>query len=1173
MLNKHAPNIDLIWWKRGEDVQNFGDYLTIMLNEVFLGPAFVVGDAYRLIGSVIDDQIIHDDLTQLGKWANGTLVYWCCGARADAPLTAESLARIVICGVRGPLSRAALGLPESMPIGDPALLLPLLHAPDPDVDTRGKSICIPHIDEPKLDSWLLKHTGVDRIIRPSIAASREALTKFIDEIAASDFVLAGSLQAAIVACAYDRPFCFFDSGHLDVTFKWRDFAASIGIGAFFARNMVEGRRIYEDLIRPQLNKPLLFPILAVAPLQVRTDLLIEAARRDAQRLGTQSSLDRGALENFFGWVDQAASRATEGRRYAAEVSAHQATVSELQRVQLEVKGLSNRLSDEAARRLKEVSEAAGEVENLRREMKELSDRLLEEAAGRIHEVGKAKERAKMLLCERNVAQEERDILSAQLSQVARERANLAEEAAKAYRRPWRPIKYSINSVTLKALSAVVRPVAGRVATRFRKSADRRSPSRFDQYLAPPKPSGLIASPSAKEKDQAPGETQRITEVDVLAVSLRTSANPVVSIIIPCYGKPLLTLQCLRSIAVNPPKAAFEVLVVDDASGDPDVAFLEQVAGLRLEINPSNLGFLKSCNRAATLARGDYLFFLNDDTIVGKDWLDPLIEIFNRYPEAGLAGSKLLFPDGSLQEAGGIIWNTGEAWNYGRGDRPDRPQYNYVREADYISGCAILIRRNLWNELAGFDERYAPVYCEDSDLAFRIRAVGKKVYYCPFSVIVHLEGATNGTNVTTGAKAHQITNTETFRVRWRETLSRDHFAPGLEIGRARDRSRGRKIALVVDHYIPQPDQDAGSRTMMAIIESLLDAGYIVKFWPDNLNYDRDYATLLQWKGVEVQYGHLSFKAWIEENGDAISLALLSRPTVAPRYISLLRQETTAPIVYYGHDLHFKRMRMQGEKAGDPVLTAQANEMETIERAIWADVDTVLYPSAEETAVVEQTANRAATIIPYAYDDFGDDREPPKTSEIVFIAGFAHPPNIDAAVWLVNEILPLIRRNEPEAALLIVGANPTDAVRALASDGVKVTGRVSEEELREIYAHARVALVPLRVGAGVKSKVVEAMREGLPLVTTNVGAQGLPGVEGVAIVRDAAQEIADGVVRLMRDDALWLKISKKEVEYARQHFSREAFQAAILGAVHNAGSTSSLGRSSHFSMASLKSATDH
>ena len=244
-----------------------------------------------------------------------------------------------------------------------------------------------------------------------------------------------------------------------------------------------------------------------------------------------------------------------------------------------------------------------------------------------------------------------------------------------------------------------------------------------------------------------------------------------------------------------------MIVVDDASGDPGVELLRDVAGLRLEINPANLGFLKTCNRAAQLARGEYLFFLNNDTLVCEGWLEPLLAVFDTFPDAGLVGSKLLFPDGTLQEAGGIVWSDGSAWNYGRSDDPDKPEYNYVREADYISGCAILVPRALWDELGGFDELFAPAYCEDSDLAFRVRAAGRKVYYCPFSAIVHLEGSTQGTDVTSGIKAYQVENTKKLYERWRETL-----VEGSVSARRRDHARARSK--------PRPQDRIWSSTIMS-----------------------------------------------------------------------------------------------------------------------------------------------------------------------------------------------------------------------------------------------------------------------------------------------------------------------------------------------------------------------
>jgi len=757
----------------------------------------------------------------------------------------------------------------------------------------------------------------------------------------------------------------------------------------------------------------------------------------------------------------------------------------------------------------------------------------------------AEARAAEFEAERDSAAAARESLRTLTAHLIGERAYLASQLTRTYRRPWRSLRSALNFRLLSAISAASRPMSARISARFARSAEKHSPKRFDRFLSPP------GAPAPRRRTFGPipkFENRPLSKADVAGVRLPASDHPLVSVIIPSYGKPRLTLNCLKSIAAFPPATPFEVIVTDDASGDSGVELLRDVAGLRLEINRANLGFLKTSNRSAELAKGDYLFFLNNDTLVCEGWLEPLLRVSDQFPDAGLVGSKLLFPDGTLQEAGGIVWNDGSAWNYGRSDDPDKPEYNYVREADYISGCAILVPRALWRKLGGFDELFAPAYCEDSDLAFRVRAAGRKVYYCPFSAIVHLEGASQGTDLTSGIKAYQIANTEKLVERWRETFSREQFPPGQEIMRARDRSRDRRTALVVDHYIPQPDQDAGSRTMVAIIECLQHAGYVVKFWPDNLSYDPDYTKLLQMLGVEVFYGiGLFFDDWIKENGHAVALAVLSRPTVALRYIGPLRRHSKATVVYYGHDLHFQRLGMQARRTGDAELAAEAGQIEKTERSIWRRADVVLYPSPEEIAVAGSAAARAAAIIPYAYDGFGDGRRPADNHEILFVAGFAHPPNVDAAVWLKGEIMPLIRDRVPDATLKLVGANPSPAVRALGGDWIEVAGRVSEDELRARYARARIAMVPLRVGAGVKSKVVEALREGLPLVTTSVGAQGLPGVDQAISIADDPRGLADAAVKLLLDDAAWSEASIRQIQYARKHFSRDAFRRSFIEAI--------------------------
>ena len=188
-------------------------------------------------------------------------------------------------------------------------------------------------------------------------------------------------------------------------------------------------------------------------------------------------------------------------------------------------------------------------------------------------------------------------------------------------------------------------------------------------------------------------------------------------------------------------------------------------------------------------RGQYVVLLNNDTEVTGDWLDALMRVFETRPDAGLVGSKLIYPDGSLQEAGGIVWQDGGAWNYGRGDDASRPAYNYVRETDYCSAASVMLPTELWKALGGFDLRYIPAYCEDSDLAFRVREAGYKVYVQPKSVVVHHEGKSNGTDTAAGIKHYQVLNHRKLVERWGAVFA-GHRPNGVDVFRARERSLDR-----------------------------------------------------------------------------------------------------------------------------------------------------------------------------------------------------------------------------------------------------------------------------------------------------------------------------------------------------------------------------------------------
>lgn len=237
-------------------------------------------------------------------------------------------------------------------------------------------------------------------------------------------------------------------------------------------------------------------------------------------------------------------------------------------------------------------------------------------------------------------------------------------------------------------------------------------------------------------------------------------------------------------------------MIDDASTDETAEMLERWARrdprVRVIRNPEGLGFLDSCNRGAEFATGEILVFLNNDTLPRPGWLPPLLRTLTEQPRAGAVGGKLLYPDGTLQEAGGMIFNDASGCNVGRGDaRPDRPPYNALREVDYCSGALLATPRALFLSLGGFDRRFRPAYYEDTDYCFSLWDRGYRVFYQPESEVVHIEGVTSGTDLRSGVKSHQVVNRLKFAEKWRTALASQTAPRPIAVGSIHNRTIRRK----------------------------------------------------------------------------------------------------------------------------------------------------------------------------------------------------------------------------------------------------------------------------------------------------------------------------------------------------------------------------------------------
>jgi GT2 family glycosyltransferase len=630
-------------------------------------------------------------------------------------------------------------------------------------------------------------------------------------------------------------------------------------------------------------------------------------------------------------------------------------------------------------------------------------------------------------------------------------------------------------------------------------------------------------------------------------SVPFSQTPKVSVIIPVHGKLSWTLACLRSIARHGANAPFEIIVVDDASPDDSVATLAQIRGLNVLRNPSNLGFIGTCNAGAGIAHGEYLLFLNNDTQVTAGWLDRLLDCFADEPECGIAGSRLVYPDGRLQEAGGLIYANAEAWNIGRFERPDDPRFLYRRDVDYVSGASLMIDASLFRTIGGFDALYAPAYCEDADLAFAVRAQGRRVVYEPASLVVHCEGISSGTDPFAGVKQYQVINRIKFAEKWRDALQR-HPAPHTPVDQAIHRHQ--KHILIMDALTPDPTRDAGSLQLCNIMRLLHGMGWRVTFMADNRQATQEEIKTLGSFGVQTlcKPWSPSLAVWLSREGAQLDAVMLCRYYVADTNLALVRRlAPKARRLFDTVDLHFLRERRAAEHTGNATLARQAKASQQREFAVIRACDATFVVSTVERELLMQELPAAnVLLLPNMHDVKGRGQTFADRRDLVFVGGFGHPPNEDAARWLVGEIYPKIRLKRPDIALHMIGDIPDAARVQLQGNGVTVHGRVGD--LAPWMDCCRIALAPLRFGAGVKGKVNTAMSYGLPVVATSIAAEGMRLHDGQnVLLADDAEAFAQAILRLYDDEALWYRLSDSGIANIRDHFSLDTARATLQHAL--------------------------
>lgn len=646
--------------------------------------------------------------------------------------------------------------------------------------------------------------------------------------------------------------------------------------------------------------------------------------------------------------------------------------------------------------------------------------------------------------------------------------------------------------------------------------------------------------------------------DIVASTEKPVSRSMTSIIIPVFNQLNYTMQCIDRIRRNAMKP-FEIIVINNGSTDGTEEYLDSMKSAEFKIQhlKENTGFVNACNEGAKLASGEYLVFLNNDTLPEDGWLEALITAAEKIPNVGAVGAKLLYPDGVLQEAGSLVFSDCTPWNYGKRDDPEKPQYNYIRETPYSSAACLMIRRDLFEQIGGFDQRYSPAYWEDVDLAFEVRKRGLKVIYQPAARIIHFEGITGGTNVNDGYKKYQVRNREIFRKKWAAELKNQPTFDGDKLKSASIQNRNSRI-LAIDHYLPAIDRNSGNHRSYQFMKLIRRADHPLTFVACNGEYQTRYQNELQSLGIEtyatdlmnldsngyrpnvapIQWDHLL------KQGD-YSLAIISGYKNIAVYLPLIRKHSPATkIALDTVDVHFLREQRKANLYGSDHLHETATQIKEMELTMCKEADALIAVTEEDAAVLSNAlgVNKPVFVIPNIHPVEKSPAHFEDRKGLLFVGNFVHPPNPDAMFFFCGQILPMILKELPDLYLYIVGGNSIPLLESLRSEKVIITGYVPST--RPFLDHCRLSISPLRYGAGMKGKIGEALARGLPVISTTVGAEGFQFQNGSeAVIADTPEDFARAVIRAYSDETLWNQLSTNGLNLIEKRFSPDAVLPAV------------------------------
>jgi GT2 family glycosyltransferase len=634
--------------------------------------------------------------------------------------------------------------------------------------------------------------------------------------------------------------------------------------------------------------------------------------------------------------------------------------------------------------------------------------------------------------------------------------------------------------------------------------------------------------------------------------------PDVSIVLVLYNQAELTFACLASIAetLAGTETGVQVIILDNASTDRTTELLERVEGAEIIRSETNLHFLKGVNRAARAATGRTLLLLNNDAQLLPSAVAAALRTLDSATDIGAVGGRIILPDGTLQEAGSILWNTGAAAGYGRGQDPNGPDVMFQRDVDYCSGAFLLTPMAVWRELGGFDEAFAPAYYEETDYCVRLWKSGRRVVFDPDVAILHYEFASSSS--ADAAIALQEANHRIFVQRHRTWLEGQFPPHPHNVLAARTARTDGPRVLVIEDRVPKVELGSGYPRSNRLLHELVEAGAEVTLFPS----DRKPET---WQTVRraldkrievlIKAEASQLRTYLDARRGHFDAIIVCRPhnmAALEEAVGFQRDLIgTTRVIYDAEALFVTRDLQQRAARGDAASDAERHALVAKEAALTRLADSVLSVSAAERETLETYGAQEVFILAHALDEEPLSGGFEERQRIVFLGAIHQDdsPNADSVRWFAQDILPGVRRAlDPEMRLTVVGMNRAPSVAAL--DGTALDLRGMVHDLRAALADARVMVVPTRLGAGIPHKVHQAAALGIPMVVTKLIADQLGWQDGqeVLVAEDGAA-FAAAVARLYRDPELWERLRRTALERVRVECAPSAFRAQVRSTLAN------------------------